>query len=378
MKKLDFNLLSENIEKAANYALENDNVSSSSYYVYQKGNLTYKKHFGCDLKDSSPIGDKTIFRLASMTKPITAFAMMILIDRGLVSLDTPAKNFIPGLSKIHVINPEGEDLGEVKRDVTIRHLLTHTSGIVSLKPISLTDYEKTSLKASVHGFLKNGLDFEPFTTSAYSGVAAFNIAALIIEMVSGMSYPDFLKKELFTPLNMTDTAFIPTEEQERRIITMHAKVDGKSVFGKTYPGCIFGDYPWTHPLGGAGLFSSLSDYAAFAKMLLSEGVTEDGKILVSKETFRFMKTPLVPPGVMPHNIYSWGLGVRVITNPNYKILPVGAFGWSGAYGPHFWIDPENEVCAVFMKNSQFDGGAGNKSAVRFEQAVFDSFKPTGA
>ena len=110
MKLLDKLLLTENIDKIANYDLENDNVSASSYYVYQKGNLTYKKHFGCDLKDSAPIGDKTIFRLASMTKPITAFAMMILIDRGLVSLDTPAKDFIPELSKIHVINPLMKEL----------------------------------------------------------------------------------------------------------------------------------------------------------------------------------------------------------------------------------------------------------------------------
>ena len=379
MKLLDFNTLSENIEKIADYDLENNNVFGSSYFVYQKGNLTYKKHFGyTGLNKEQEVDDRTIFRLASMTKPITAFAMMVLIDKGLVSLDTKAKDFVPELSKIHVITPEGEDLGEVVSDVTIKHLLTHTSGIVSLKPLSLSEDEKASLKASVNGFLKNGLDFEPFTRAAYSGIAAFNIASVIIETVSGMSYPDFIKKEIFEPLGMVDTAFIPTSEQESRIITMHVKIDEKNAVGKTYPGCIFGDYPWTHPLGGAGLFSSLHDYSAFAKMLLAEGETEDGKELVSKETLRLMKTPLVPQDVMPQNVYSWGLGVRVITNPDYQILPVGTFGWSGAYGPHFWIDPENEVCAVFMKNSQFDGGAGNKSAVRFEQAVFDSFRPTGA
>ncbi len=375
MKLLDFNVLSRNIEEIANYDLENSNVFGSSYFVYQKGNLTYKKHFGhTGINREQDVDDSTLFRLASMTKPITAFAMMILIDRGLISLDTKVKNFVPELDKIHIITPEGEDLGEAKSDVTVRHLLTHTSGIGSLKPSLLTDEEKASLKASVKGFLRGGLDFEPFTKAAYSGVAGFNIAALIIEMVSGMSYPDFIRKEIFTPLGMVDTAFIPSEDQENRIITMHAKINEKNALGKTLPGCIFGDFPWTNPLGGAGLFSSIRDYSAFAKMLLAEGEAKDGKILVSKETFRLMKTPLVPQNVMPQNVYSWGLGVRVITNPDYKILPVGAFGWSGAYGPHFWIDSENEVCAVFMKNSQFDGGAGNKSAVRFEKAVFDSFK----
>ena len=374
MKNLDLTLLSENIEKVANYDLENNNVSASSYYVYQKGNLTYKQHFGCNLKDSSPVGDGTIFRLASMTKPITAFAMMILIDRGLISLDTKVKDFFPELSGVHVITPAGEDLGEAKSDVTVLNLLSHTSGIGSLKSPTFTLEEKSDAEKMVKAFLKNNLDFEPGTRADYSPVAAFSVALLIVEKVSGLPFYEFLKKEIFTPLGMTDTAFIPTDEQEKRIIAMHSKVDDKNAIGDMPSGCIFGDFPWTNPLGGAGLFSSLSDYAAFAKMLLSEGVTEDGKILVSKETFRFMKTPLVPPGVMPHNIYSWGLGVRVITNPDYKILPVGAFGWSGAYGPHFWIDPENEVCAVFMKNSQFDGGAGNKSAMRFEEAVYKSFK----
>ena len=134
MKKLDFNLLSENIEKAANYDLENNNVSSSSYYVYQKGNLTYKKHFGCDLKDSSPIGDKTIFRLASMTKPITAFAMMILIDRGLLSLDEPVSKIIPEFEEMYIGKAENGQIkcvSKAQTPITLRHVLTHTSGIGS-------------------------------------------------------------------------------------------------------------------------------------------------------------------------------------------------------------------------------------------------------
>ena len=374
MKNLDLTLLTENIEKAANYDLENNNISGSSYFVFQKNGLSYKKHFGCDLKDSSPVGDGTIFRLASMTKPITAFAMMILIDRGLISLDTKVKDFFPELSGVHVVTPAGEDLGEAKSDVTVLNLLSHTSGIGSLKSPTFTLEEKSDAEKMVKAFLKNNLDFEPGTRADYSAVAAFSVALLIVEKVSGMPFYEFLKKEIFTPLGMTDTAFIPTDEQEKRIIAMHTKVDDKNAIGDMPSGCIFVDFPWTNPLGGAGLFSTLKDYIAFAKMLLAEGETEDGTALISKETFRLMKTPQVPQNVMPQNVYSWGLSVRIITNPNYPTLPVGGYGWSGAYGSHFWIDPENEICAVFMKNSKFDGGAGNKSAMRFEEAVYKSFK----
>ena len=119
------------------------------------------------------------------------------------------------------------------------------------------------------------------------------------------------------------------------------------------------------------MVSTLDDYSKFAKMLLNNGKTPKKQIL-SEKAFRALHTPFVSEEIMPSN-ERWGLGVRVIVKEDYKTLPVGAFGWSGAYGSHFWIDPINKVAAVFMKNSLFDGGAGNESARNFEKAVNDSF-----
>ena len=136
-------------------------------------------------------------------------------------------------------------------------------------------------------------------------------------------------------------------------------------------GCVFENYPCTHYLGGAGLVSSLSDYGSFAKMLLNQGETENGRILKSS-TFNQLCTPQVSKEIMPWQ-ERWGLGVRVITEDSYPHLPKGTFGWSGAYGSHFWIDPINKIAAVFMKNSKYDGGAGNQSARNFEEAVYSSF-----
>ena len=152
---------------------------------------------------------------------------------------------------------------------------------------------------------------------------------------------------------------------------MHAKIDNENASFKMKEGCIFEDFPWTLYLGGAGLVSSLQDYCNFAKMLLNKGKTDKGQ-LISEKTFNSLCTPQVSEDIMPEN-ERWGLGVRVITDESYPYLPKGTFGWSGAYGSHFWIDPINRIFAVYMKNSKYDGGGGNQSAVNFERAVYASF-----
>ena len=132
--------------------------------------------------------------------------------------------------------------------------------------------------------------------------------------------------------------------------------------------CFFENIPCTHYLGGAGLVSTARDYCKFAEMLLHNGQAKNARIL-SEESVHLMSTPYV----CERETESWGLGIRVITSNTYPHLPVGSFGWSGAYGSHFWVDPSNDLFAVFMKNSKIDGGAGNESARNFEEAVYASF-----
>ena len=371
MKLLDKELLKSNIDKVAEYDLSENNIFGSAYIVKQKGETVYKKCFGVtDINSTSPVKEDTIFRLASMTKPITAVAVLILIDRGLIALEDEVKKYIPEFEDIHIVTKDGTDLGKTGTDVTIKHLLTHTSGFGSIEPYSLTVEEKANISGTINHFIKSGLDFEPNTRQEYSAFAAWDVLVAIIEKLSGEDYTEFLKKEIFEPCNMKDTTFTPSDEQWNRMITMHNKADGKNAVGTTTPLCVFENFPCSHKLGGAGLASTLEDYSRFAQMLLNKGKTEDKRI-VSEELIKLMGTPHVSEDIMPWS-ERWGLGVRVITEAGD--LPVGAYGWSGAYGSHFWVDPENEITAVFMKNSKFDGGAGNKSARRFEKAVHDSFK----
>lgn len=369
MKKLDLQKLDTNITQIAQYDLEQNNLSGSSYLVCQGGKI-WKKHFGVTETGGQPVDDSTIFRLASMTKPVTAVATLLLVDRGQLSLADPVWRYLPEFWHIHVVTEDGVDHGEVKQEVTIRHLLSHTSGFGSLKPAALTKEDLASFQSSIAYFVKAGLDFEPDSRQWYSAFAAFDVLAAIIEQITGRDYEAFLQDELFAPCGMTDTTFLPSPAQWARMIPMHAKVDGQNAVSEMPDGCVFEAFPAAHKAAGAGLASTLADYARFADMLLHQGETA-GRRLLSEETFRLMSSPQVSEAIMPGN-QKWGLGVRVITDETYGALPAGSFGWSGAYGTHFWVDPADDLYAVFMKNSRFDGGAGNQSACRFEWAVHDA------
>ena len=368
MKKVNVEKLNENIESIAMSDLAENKVFGSSYAVYQNGTPLLIKHYGVsDPESGHPADGRTLYRLASMTKPVTGMAVLMLIERGLLSMDTPAKKYIPEFDRAPIITCGGERLGVAQRDITVLHLLTHTSGLGVPRPDRMTDADRVDYEASVRYFINDGLDFEPFTNQAYSGVAAYDALGLIVERVTGEDFKDFCRREIFTPLGMTDTTFTPTAEQWSRMAAMHTRVIGESRVANTYEGCVFERFPASHAPAGAGLVSSLDDYVRFAEMLQNEGAG-----LVSKDSFGLYRSALVPDNLMNNALHNWGFGVRVITSEDYGPLPVGAFGWSGAYGSHFWVDPVNRITAVYMKNSRFDGGAGNKSAKAFEIAVFES------
>lgn len=373
MQKLNPSKLKENIRKIARYDLDENNVFGSSYLVSQCGEIVYRENFGYrDANSKYPVTDDTIYRLASMTKPVTAVAILILCDRGIINLYDNVKKYFPEFEGIHIIDEQGNDIGKPKHELKVHHLLSHTSGFGGVFPIEQTKEDKKTVDSWVNYFMKKGLAYDPATKQAYSATAAFDLLVKIAMKVTGEDFEAFLKREVFAPCGMKDTTFMPNDEQWSRIISMHDNKDGKNINADMIQGCVFGDFPATHMLGGAGLISTMDDYYKFTLMLLNCGDTPNGRIL-SKEMFDNLYTPWVDQSLMGDRPHTWGLGVRVITKPHYR-LPVGSYGWSGAYGAHFWIDPVNEVTAVFMKNSKIDGGAGNNSANRFEEAVFNAFE----
>lgn len=400
MKLLNPQLLKANIETRMQSDMEDDIISGAAVLVRQNGQIIYENYFGATAPGGDqPVTADTIFRLASMTKPITGAAILLLLARGQIELEDPVSKYLPAYGDMRLAalrdagvladaaagetdagtsqtGPTIVDAGPVSVPITIRHLLTHTSGIGSAEVgmeqhARMTAEDNRTLENAVNYFAGQGLAFKPFTAQAYSGLAAFDVLARIVEIVSGKDYNAFLEEEIFGPCGMKDTTFLPSDEQWNRVITMHNRIDGHSCAGETFENCIFGDIPCTHYLGGAGLVSTARDYSHFAEMLLNRGACEDTQIL-PPELVDLMATPHVPASIMPGH-ERWGLSVRVITGEEYPTLPVSAFGWSGAFGTHFWVDPVNNITAVYMKNSHYDGGSGAVTAFHFEEDVYHSF-----
>lgn len=381
MRKLDPELLKKHIEERINEDIKSGRVGGVAVKVMQCGETVYRKDFGysdCDTK--TPLAPDSIFRLASMTKPITTAAILIQIGRGLIDLFDPIDKFLPGYASLDLgkldENKQVIRTGKARNKVRVVHLLTHSSGIGTLEVgdaqwAQMKPENMQSIETVVNYFSGAAIAFEPYTAQTYSPVVGFDVLARIVEVTSGMPYRDFVKKEIFEPLGMNDTVCVPTEEQWARLVNMHSYVDGKAVSSDVGSKFIFEGFPLTYNCGGAGIASTVEDYSKFASMLLNEGEYE-GKQIIPAAVVRSMGIPHLPETVMPCREI-WGLGVRVIVDPSYT-LTVGSYGWSGAYGTHFWIDPENKIVAVYMKNSRYDGGAGAGTACNFEADVMNSFE----
>ena len=378
MRTLNAKLLKETLDARVSGDVQRGTVGCAALLVQQNGETVYENFFG-EQSPGVPVNRKSMFRMASMTKPITGAAISILLERGLLNLDDPVEKFLPEFAnrKIGKLNADGEIeiVADAQKPITILHLLTHSSGLgVGEMDVcqrgKMMPEEKRSLSTVVKSYAKNVLSFEPFSKSEYSPFQAFETLGRIAELLSGMEYDAFLQKELFDPLEMVDTTFAPNAEQWARMIPMHNYVDGKACVAETTPGCVFEDFSVNWHCGAAGLASTMDDYRKFAEMLQNGGIW-NGRRVLKEETVRKMATPYIH---WDNGKESWGLSVRVIRDASYEVLPVGTFGWSGAYGTHFWVDPENRVTAVYLKNSRYDGGSGAKTSYQFEKDVHHSFE----
>lgn len=355
--------------------IDNGIITGAAALVHKDGKIAAELYLGsADSETSKPVCSDSIYRLASMTKPITATAVLICKERGLLSLYDKISTYIPGFRNICVgsKNSSGEiiESGSADDSIKIINLLTHSSGIVSgeigfLQYDRIPPEKRTNLKDITDWYSENLLlDFYPDSLDSYSPIAAFDVAARIVEIVTGEAFEAFVTKNIFEPLGITDITFTPTEEQWDRTVKLHErKPDGSGhsvdrLGHKTFDNM-------TYFSGGVSLVGSAADYMKFAEMLFNGGKNK-GERIISPESVSLMSTPYK----IRHKNENWGLGVRVILNDRY--LPAGSFGWSGAYGTHFWIDRTNNIIAIYMKNSYYDTGAEAKTARRFEQIVYEN------
>ena len=319
-----------------------------------------------DIAGAKPMTTDALFWIASMTKPITGVAILMLQDEGKLSVDDPVAKYVPELANVKTADGT---LG----NLTLRHLMTHTSGLAE----STTEEKNVakSLKDLVPGFAGRPLQFKPGAKWQYcqSGI---NTLGRIVEVVSGQSFPDFLQARLFTPLGMIDTTFYPSAAQIPRIATTYKLDKGALVVGKVpsdFDPANVGHYP--APNGG--LYATASDYARFCQMLLNDGAL-DGKRYLKPESVKLMTT--ISTGDLKTGFTDgngWGLTACVVRQPQgvSATLSPGSFGHGGAYGTQAWIDPLTKRAYILMVQRQGFPNADNSDVRKaFQEAAVGALK----
>lgn len=389
----------EHIEKVMEDYVACGEMAAGILIVHRRDKLLYHNRWGyVDLARTQPVQEDTIFRMASMTKVLTAAGILKLQERGEISLEDEVRKYLPEFADRQVvadkrfgnledflqgrIRIEEISLGQVetvpaRRELTIRDLLTHSSGLEMgiygwLKRMRLP-YGDDTLETRMEKLAKLALDFQPGMGTGYSPTANFDLLARIVEVISGESFDVYMKRELFEPLEMSDTAFHLTKEQEARLIPLYKPVDGKQidVSGTAEDvGGVAGIGP-EYLSGSGGAYSTAQDYDHFTCMLCMEG-SYRGKQILKPETVKLLHTARAYQKLEPEPGYEWALGVKVRTDPvrGGSFATKGTYGWSGAFGTHFFVSPKDGLCATFVMNRADIGGSGSYISRKVEELVF--------
>lgn len=347
--------------------VDNKLLPGFSLVISENNNIIYKRHLNYKGNE--------IFRLASMTKPITAVAALKAQELGLLNIEDEINKYLDGFDNMKIGKIENNTLvleGISSRNITIKDILRHQSGLGSGL---VGDYQlerrkpPKTLKEAIDDYRNWYLDFNPGSKAVYSGLVALDIVAYIIELASKMPYYDFLKRYILDPLDMTDTTYKLDSNQKHRLVPMYMMIDNKmeSYSIKSYTG--FEGLVEGYQCGAAGLMSTVDDYTHFAMMLASKGIYNNTRVLEEKSITLMSKDiiDLPLPGV--DNIFNWGYGVYVRGDKtDYQRLKKGTFGWSGAYSPHFFVNTDDNISVVFMTSLANDGGSDSPNIKVLEKA----------
>ena len=351
-------------------------IAGAVTLVARNGRIVhFETHGLMDIETNRPMARDAIFRMASMSKPVTGTAIMMLAEEGKLRLTDPVSKFIPEFKDLKVAvakagsTPNAPQFYTVPadREITIRDLLTHTSGLVS-GPISTAEAAKLGRKPTdtladyITRLASVPLEFQPGSRWSYSPGAGFDTLGRIVEIVSGQTFDVFLKQRIFDPLGMKDTFFSPPEDRLQRIATNYRKT-AKGLEKLPDPG------PTKYFSGAGGLRSSADDYVLFGQMLANGGQL-NGKRLLSPRSVELMSSVFVPdtlPG-RPRG-EGFGLSVRVVSDSAARntFLSKGSYAWSGAFGTHFWVDPKQKMVAIYLVQTPINEIRGD-----FENLVMQS------
>jgi CubicO group peptidase (beta-lactamase class C family) len=305
-----------------------------------------------DLEKKRPLEKDTLFRIASMTKPITAMGVMILVEEGKLKLDDPVEKYLPEFRGQMLVSKRDKDTVTLKkpaRPITLRDLLTHTSGLPGFPPGLSDIYAKRNhtLAEMTLVLSQRPLDFEPGSKWSYCN-SGIDTLGRLIEVASGMSYEGFLAKRIFEPLGLKDTTFAPTANQQDRLSRLYGVKDGKLTAA---PDSLIGlGTGAKHPIPAGGLYSTGPDLAKVYQMMLNRGKGGEGHILREESVAEMTK---VQTGDLKTGFTSgtgFGLGWAIVKEPEgvTAMLSRGTYGHGGAFGTQGWIDPHKDVFVVLL------------------------------
>jgi CubicO group peptidase (beta-lactamase class C family) len=316
-----------------------------------------------DIENNTLMGPRTVFWIASQSKPITAVGLMLLVDEGKVSVDDPIEKYLPEFKGAWVVSESDKDqmlLKRPKRLVTIRDILTHTSGMPFQSAMERPTLDGLSLKDAVRSYAMTPLAFEPGTKFLYSN-CGINTAGRIIEVVSGMPFEEFMDKRLFEPLGMKDTTFWLNADQMGRLAKSYKPGADKKGLEETK--IMYLQYPFNdrkrHIMPAGGYFSTADDVARFCQMMLGGGAFQ-GKRLLSEKAVSELTSRQTPEGMKE----SWGLG--------FTVSP-GRYGHGGAMATDMTIDTKRGLITVFLVQHAGFPGDGGKSQAAFRKAAEAKF-----
>lgn len=361
----------QRIDQLVQREIEEKQISGAVTVVARRGQIAHFAAQGLmDIEAKRPMQRDTIFPIASMSKPITGVAIMMLVEEGKVRLSDPVSRFIPEFANTQVAielparravagqpaPPREIYTVPASRPVTVRDLMTHTSGLASGGPGSRTAARiaprrsTDNLASYIPTLGKAPLDFQPGTAWAYSALAGIEVLGRIVEVASGLTFDEFLRQRLFEPLGMKDTAFYPAPEKMPRVVTLYDRAENR-LERQDVPGWLSTKTLFS---GGGGLWSTAEDYLQFAQMLLNKGELNGHRILGSRTVER-MATNHVGDlyesgGTGGRPGMGFGLTMDVVLDAVEagQNRSTGSFGWGGAFGTNFWVDPEEELTAVLM------------------------------
>jgi CubicO group peptidase (beta-lactamase class C family) len=365
----------KNIEKHFATYVDDGRLPGWQVQVARHGSVAYRASYGKrDVEADLPVTDDTVFRIYSMTKPITSVAAMMLYEEGAFELTDPIAKYIPSFQNQQVLTggtAVAPDLRPATEQIEIRHLLSHTSGLtygfhhvnVQDEIYRLNGFEwgtppGLNSEEVVDQWAALPLRFDPGTRWNYS--VSTDVLGRLVEVVSGVSLSEFFQKRIFDPLGMTDTGFRVRDDQDDRLAALYLPGPGGGIarndlFGNAARGKV------TFESGGGGLVSTTDDYQRFVSMLLGRGELDGVRILGSR-TVDYMSANQLPGNAdltdfgiplfseSAFDGVGFGLGFSVILDPaKYGVLSTaGEYGWGGAASTAFWVDPEEDLTVIFM------------------------------